>query len=297
MGTKKVSSNKQFITNYLDSLELKAFKTNHQFWSHLESRHDEKVLDQLDDAFIARAEGTNEEEVYVIKNQNLRLSLDVANFSTDLYQRYFEWFMNRKENEPKKILDVGCDNGIVTCFYALLFPQSEVIGIDIQKNAIRCSTELAEKLNLTNVTFLKLDLTEINEQIQDHSFDLITSVRSFHEIIGEFPEPPKYQSKDDLLEMNVHYDNNHLLSVIKNLLHVETSEFITIERLVGIGSLLIWAKALENANLHIKWGESSYIDFHELGMEQQMPVLVTGGQHSDLGILEGVDRIITKDNL
>lgn len=296
MGAKKVYNNKPFITTYLDSLELTAFQTNHQFWSHLESRHDEKVLDQLDDAFIARAEGTNEEEVYVIKNQNLRLSLDVSNFSTDLYLRYFEWFMNRKENEPKKILDVGCDNGIVTCFYAQLFPQSEVIGIDIQKNAIDCSTELAGKLNLTNVTFLKLDLKEINGRFPEHSFDLITSVRSFHEIIGGFPEPPTRWSREDLLEMNVHYDENHLLSVIKNLLREETSEFITIERLAGLGSLLMWAKALENVNLHIKWRESGYIDFHELSMEQQMPVLVTSGQHSDLGILEGVD-IITKDNL
>jgi 2-polyprenyl-3-methyl-5-hydroxy-6-metoxy-1,4-benzoquinol methylase len=273
---------KQFITNYLHSLELIAFKNSDQFWAHLECRHEEEILDQLDQAFYDREEGINEDTLYVVKNQNLRLSLDVANVSADLYQNYFTWFFGRKGGiEPQKILDVGCDNGIAACFYAKLFPYAEVIGIDIQENAIKCATELADKLGIQNITFLQLDLKDAMKQLLPNSFDLITSLRSFHEIFGEFPEPPKHLSNDQV----------HFLSLIKKLLRDQTSEFISMERLQGFHSLVMWANALEKADLHIKWGESQYVDFHELGIEQRMPTFVSSGQRTEMGILEGARSI------
>ena len=266
----------QLIKTYIETLGLKEFKTNEAFWNHLESRHDESILDRLDDAFIAQIDGTDEEAVYRVKNETLALSLDVSNYSTNLYANYFKWYvpptMAADKEIPRKILDIGCDNGIVTCFYGLLFPQSIVIGIDIQENSLKCANALKEKLNLKNVSFLKLDVKEIGHYFPSHPFDLITSVRSFHEIIG-FPEPPEVDSRDELLKMNVIYDEHNLVALIKNALNGEKSEFITTERLVDEDALFLWEKALEKAKLNIK--NSGYIEFHELGVEQHMPILVT----------------------
>ncbi|GGH86207.1 SAM-dependent methyltransferase [Pullulanibacillus pueri] len=267
----------QLMWRYLDALELKDLKTNEAFWNHLEGRHDDTLLDRLDDAFIAQIDGTNEEEIYRVKNENLKLSLDVANYSTNLYRSYFEWLIQYtskyKYQTPEKVLDIGCDNGIVTCFYGLLFPQSKIIGIDIQKNGLKVANELKEKFKLNNVTFLSLDVKEILHHFSPHFFDLITSVRTFHEIIG-FPEPPEVESVADLLHLNIKYDEENLLSKIHEALRDEKSTFITTERLIDESALFLWKQALRRANLLIK--SSDVMKFHELGHEQHMPLLVAG---------------------
>lgn len=252
---------KEIVQQYLNLLNIKACQSKEEFWDELERNHDENILDQLDDAFITHQEG-GEDRLYDVKNQNLLLSLNVSNFSADLYQKYFEWFIHHIMHTPERILDLGCDNGIVLCFYAMLFPDSKVIGIDRNPNGLQCAQELAKKLKLTNVTFLKMDYRKILEYFSRNSFDLITSLRSFHEMIGEFSEEP--------------LERDYLLGNVHSLLKDGSSEFITCERLVGMESFAMWKDLLNKAGLKIQ--ESDFIDFHEIGQEQQIPIIVASRQ-------------------
>jgi tRNA G46 methylase TrmB len=287
MSVNKVRNSKQFVLNYLNELELKPSKNIRQFWKRLDERHDKNILDELDDAFNSRDEGIQEEAVYDLKNRNLKLSLDVANFSADLYRRYFDWIIERKDLNPKTILDIGCDNGITACFYARLFPEAEVVGIDLQENSIKCANELATKLGLSNVKFLLADFKKIHDYFPNNSFDLITSLRSFHEIIGGFSEIPRHWSIPELLENEYGYNAKDLLKLVQKLLRDDKSEFITCERLPWINAIVLWAKELKNSGLFINWTDSQYIKFHEVGDEQQMPVLVTNKHDLGLNLLEG----------
>jgi 2-polyprenyl-3-methyl-5-hydroxy-6-metoxy-1,4-benzoquinol methylase len=290
---KNKSKDQQFVISYLNQLELKACRNNKQYWSILASRYDKATLEKLERAFDDRVEGDHSDTVYDIKNQNLRLSLDVANFSADLYRQYFEWFMtNQKDKSPKKFLDIGCENGIVSCFYAMRFPEAEVIGIDIQQNAISCAKELASQLEISNISFITTDLRDIKSFSSNLSFDLITSLRSFHEIIGGFVEPPRHWSITEILQMDVNHIGIDLLRIVNDLLKEETSQFINCERHPSISSLALWGKALNDAGLNIHWDESRYIKFHEVGDEQQFPVLVATKQASELSLLEGIFKII-----
>jgi 2-polyprenyl-3-methyl-5-hydroxy-6-metoxy-1,4-benzoquinol methylase len=296
MGTKNKSKDQQLVISYLNQLELKSCRNEKQYWSILASRHDKATLEKLDRAFDDRVKGNNLDTLYDIKNQNLRLSLDIDNFSADLYRQYFDWFMtNQKDKSPKKILDIGCENGIVSCFYAIRFPEAEVIGIDIQQNAISCAKELASQLEISNISFITTDLRDIKSFSSIHSFDLITSLRSFHEIIGGFVEPPRHWSITEILEMDVDHTGIDFLRIVNDLLKEETSQFINCERHPSIGSLLLWGKALNAASLNIHWDESRYIKFHEVGNEQQFPVLVATKQASELSLLEGIFKISIKD--
>ncbi|WML44035.1 methyltransferase domain-containing protein [Neobacillus sp. PS3-40] len=289
MSDKSVSENVQFVSNYLNLIGLKASCNNQEFWEHLERNHEEDILDQLDQAFQKHNEGDSDaESLYEFKNQNLKLSLDVSNFSTDLYKSYFEWFTNYQIKAPNKILDLGCDNGIVTCFYAMLFPHSDIIGIDIHGNAIKCANELARNLNLPNISFLTMDFNDIQEYFPENSFNLITSLRSFHEIIGEFPDVQPPWSKEDLDSLAHQNEQAYLLNLIRPLLKDEESKFITCERLSGKGSIALWAILLKNAGLHVTFEESDFIEFHEIGQEQQMPVLIAGQQKTNTTIIEGI---------
>jgi SAM-dependent methyltransferase len=284
------SEKKLFIQTFINSIGLKECQSNEEFWDHLEKSHEEKVLDQLERALIAHNEDTcSAGELYQFKNKHLKLSLDVSSFSTDLYIQYFRWFVKHSTKKPKKILDLGCDNGIATCFYGLLFPESDVVGIDIQENAVKCANELAAKLKLSNVTFVKMDFKNVQNHFEKNSFDLITSLRTFHEMVRDFSMEVDYLMKDNDIKTNLIIKKE--LNRIKDLLMHDTSEFITCERISGFDSITSWIQTMEKAGLHVHFNKSNFIEFHEIGQEQQMPVLVSTKQKSGLNIVDGIHSL------
>ena len=58
------------------------------------------------------------------------------------------------------ILDVGCDAGYLTTWYAHLDPQRTVLGIDSSKQAIALARRFADKFGITNVDFRNQDVTK-----------------------------------------------------------------------------------------------------------------------------------------
>lgn len=106
--------NNQFIISYFEKLDIKPATSYNQFWSIIEKNHGKKTRKKLEKIVNVRVEGSgNGKELYDIKNSNLELSLDFARFSADLYRKYFDWIINQQDILPKKVLDIGCDNGIV----------------------------------------------------------------------------------------------------------------------------------------------------------------------------------------
>jgi len=67
---------------------------------------------------------------------------------------------------PNKILDVGTGSGCIAIMMKLLFPDSEVTGIDVSKDAIELAKENA-KLNSLDVSFFESNLLE-NVKEKDH---------------------------------------------------------------------------------------------------------------------------------
>lgn len=293
-----MTDNQPFVLDYLNSLDMKDCRTNEEYWEQLDLHNTGLILDILDQAMQDRHEGKmSDEDFYNTKNKTLRLSLDVANYSYDLYKNYLNWFINYKKEAPKRILDLGCDNGLVTCFIAKLFPDSEVIGIDKLEKGLACAKELAQKLELTNVTFLKMDISDIQNHFPKNSFDLITALAVFHEAMKGSPEEPRPWSTSELLKMPFpDYDTEGLLNLIHGLLKDETGEFITVDRLPGMGSITIWTRLLEDAGLHVHFNESQFIHFHELGTPQHMPIIASSKKKSDTHLLEGIYGLYKKDD-
>ena len=67
---------------------------------------------------------------------------------------------------PNKILDVGTGSGCIALMMKSLFPDSQVTGIDVSKDAIELAKENA-KLNSLDVLFFESNLLE-NVQEKDH---------------------------------------------------------------------------------------------------------------------------------
>lgn len=211
------------------------------------------------------------EDIYTAKNASLKLSLDFVAYSADLYRRFFDWFMAKRAETYRTILDVGCDNGFVTCFLALMYPEARVLGVDHSVEGIRCAMELADKLNLSNVSFTCTDMAD-TQPFQSHSFDLIVSLRSLHEMVGPFPDIPHW-SLHDLAAKHVNLTRQRPVESIRDAL-AQGGTFFSCERLVSNAPFYLWVHALREFGLKVDWTPSNLISFHEIGQQQRLPALV-----------------------
>ncbi|MBA3722893.1 MAG: methyltransferase domain-containing protein [Parachlamydiaceae bacterium] len=84
--------------------------------------------------------------------------------------------------QPKSILDVGCGGGLFTIRLANLFPEADVVGIDIADDAIEFANKQIkiQKKPPLNLIFKKLE--EPNLKFPDKSFDVITATLLCHHL-------------------------------------------------------------------------------------------------------------------
>jgi 2-polyprenyl-3-methyl-5-hydroxy-6-metoxy-1,4-benzoquinol methylase len=132
-----------------------------------------------------RYEEGNFLSVYTVKNSFLDFSLRIASqFTGSEHRAYLRWFIDIVQEEPKTIVDIGCDNGVLTCAYAERFSGSNVIGIDVCAEGIECATELAARLKLRNAHFYQASLDEYVATNNQNSSDLVTLTR-VHEDLAD----------------------------------------------------------------------------------------------------------------
>ena len=77
-----------------------------------------------------------------------------------------------KEEKSLKILDVGTGSGCIALALASLLPQSNVIGVDIDADALQVARENAG-INQVPVTWLQLDI--LNQNLPENAYDVIVS--------------------------------------------------------------------------------------------------------------------------
>lgn len=95
-------------------------------------------------------------------------------------------------DRPKRILDVGCGVGPSTIALAQLFPEAEVIGIDLGAHFIRFARGWAERLGVKNARFYVQHAAQT--VFPDESFDVVNESYVLHEM----PQP---ESQKILVEM------------------------------------------------------------------------------------------------
>lgn len=270
------------IEEYFKNIGLQEGEDYTEFLEELREKHGNQVVGALNNAMSMRNGNSSSNKIYKLKNDNLQLSIDFSAYSANLYKSYFGWLITNDDLNPKNILDIGCDNGIVTCFYALLYPNAKVVGVDKEKKGIECGIELAKKLNLTNVEFKIMDGKKVDKIFDKNQFDLIVSVRSLLEILM-IPEPKRVWTLEERLKSPIVSNSiNKSFNSIKKIMS-EDAKFITFERLGCIDNILDFVNILNLSHLYVDFKSMAKIQFHELGEKQQMPLLVfTKTKENDL---------------
>lgn len=71
------------------------------------------------------------------------------------------------------VADAGCGRGLFTACCARLFPEAEVVGLDIDREQVERNRTVARRAGLENLRFEVRDLAELGDE---EAFDLILSV-------------------------------------------------------------------------------------------------------------------------
>lgn len=96
-----------------------------------------------------------QEELVDYLNQSLQMSLLSASFYDRVFfRRVMEYLLRYDACWTGDIFDIGCGNGILTCFLALRRPGSAITGFDLSRNAVSVAEELAGRLRADNVSFV-----------------------------------------------------------------------------------------------------------------------------------------------
>lgn len=286
--------NSKIIGEYFDKINLKEEKDRDEFFKKIDEKHGVNLTQNLDLAVSLRKDNGSG-KIYNVKNKDLETSMDFAGYYHDLYRQFFTWLMKFKEEEEglnldgKKILDLGCDNGITTCFVAMLYPNSQIVAVDKCKKGIKCAEEIAQKLGVKNVKFEAVDAKKVDKFFKEEKFDLVLSNRSMLEITN-LPKLKSFWSIDEVENSIV--VANSVLKFFKSVEKVMThdAKLITFERLDGLEEILNFIKSMHASGLYADIDSMCKIQFNELNDVEQMPLIVFDKTERDeIGFYDAIE--------
>lgn len=106
----------------------------------------------------------NFEKIY----KNRKDPWDVGSAETSYYNETLQIIRDLKYS-PRRILDLGCGNGIFTNRIKEYFPNADIVGVDISQDAITCAQK-----NYSNIKFISHDIREFSSlQLDFNEFDII----------------------------------------------------------------------------------------------------------------------------
>ena len=264
------------VEMFLQQVGLKEFRNLNQFWAYIDGKYPTNITSDLEMAYVKLDQG-EEDSFYERIFMDLETSLDFASIRRNLYSSFLSWLTKDLETKspPKVIVDIGCGNGIISCFLAKTFPESKIIGQDLNANAIACARELATKLELSNTEFIEGDANSLSLPVEPASIDLIFSVAS----LG--PQEQDLVSIIGKPLANVTTFVNDLKgsaspAMIAKYLEAGTGRYISFDKIPSIESQLLWCSNLQNAGLSVDLKMSSWLTYLNIDQDEvTLPVLST----------------------
>ena len=122
-------------------------------------------------------------------NQSQQMSLLASSFYDRVFfRRVMEYLLRYDSFWTGDIFDIGCGNGILTCFLALRHSDADFTGFELSSKAVSVAKEIAGRLEVNNVYFTS---KEVPGQKQCNT---LFSCRTVHENVAwralcEEPKP------------------------------------------------------------------------------------------------------------
>ncbi|MCD8104376.1 MAG: methyltransferase domain-containing protein [Lachnospiraceae bacterium] len=132
-------------------------------------------------------------------NQDLSLSLLASSYYDRIFfQKTIDYLIRADRFFRGSICEVGCGNGILTCFLAQRYPDSAVTGLDLSANAISVAKVLKERHSIHNAAFYQQDIADMDMAGQKQKqFQALLSCRTVHENVAWPPLAAKQSKKSN----------------------------------------------------------------------------------------------------
>ena len=167
---------------YLESLHICPARDTKEFHAKVSDALGKAVYEQFTKVSgeVASVPGSGKNSAYyAFKNQNEYLNHTISGlWDGDIYRAIVNWLFEHREYFGRDILDIGCDNGILSCFIAKMLPKSQITGIDKCWKAMKVARKTAVCLGLANVKFFT---AEAGRYDPSALFDTVISIRTVHE--------------------------------------------------------------------------------------------------------------------
>lgn len=118
-----------------------------------------------------------DEYIKTFLEENSKINLMSKNDEKLIFEKHIfdslsiKLLFDKLEALPKTILDIGTGGGFPSIPIALEYPEIKVTGIDSIQKKINAISNIAEKLGIKNIEFIR----DRVENIKDKQFDMITS--------------------------------------------------------------------------------------------------------------------------
>lgn len=170
------------------------------------------------------------------------ISSIAGSFEYRLLKEILIW-VTPKLPADSQILEIGCHTGVLTRYYAKYFPNAQFIGIDSSPKAIDVAKKLAEKQNLSNISFYVGNILD-HVNIPEISSDCIITGRVFGELMTPlrrmrksweaFDYHPKEPDLDKELNLAVATCSKWLKPDGKFLVTERFSDFDRLNRMIDV---------------------------------------------------------------
>ena len=280
----KLMTPAQFVEQFFNRAGVANSLKPEQFFKRLERRFG-SIAHEFADCVEARGHG-EPIDVYRLKNQSLEFANCIAGqYDRDRIKATAVWFLQESwDFSEARFIEVGCDNGILTCLLASLFPQAEFLGIDSCSEAIALAQQRAIDLGLKNIQFRVCTLGEDVRAEDLGQYDFVLGSTVFHEIVDptEVLDELKVrcggkglfsiQELDEILQSEAlsRRDLEFTSSLLAN-----DGLFISIDRLPSQEHTLLWIRSVERAGLRVDLSKCYIIEAKGFdGTQERLPITV-----------------------
>ncbi|MBI3968974.1 MAG: class I SAM-dependent methyltransferase [Chloroflexi bacterium] len=277
------------IERYFAEVGVVSFKRRDAFFRHFAGRHGTAAAATLE-RVLSAPRRRDDLGGYDTLHVSLDRSISAHSLSAELHREYLSWFVTQAWGSVERVLDVGCGNGFLTCFYARLFPRAEVIGVDASTAAIAVARELAARLRLSRVRFEVGDVRDLTALPLEPGFDLIASTLVFHEIVS-LPDLRSWSLAARATELAGTEPPAYLRSLAR-LLAPGFGTYVSLERWPDTAHLFLWSHLLARAGIRVDFGRSVGLTFRQLeGEHERLPLVVGTGAEAELTV--PLDAVVT----
>ncbi len=278
------------VDSYMQQIGLKYVKNTNDFLTGLAYRTDKDYTKKIAGELNARASGQNSSNSYFyqIKNENYEGSVFVsAAFDGGVFRHIGNMIIDNSALFKGEVLDLACDCGIVSCFIAKMYPDCHITGVDINQLAINNANTLAQKLGLTNISFVCADVFEYSA---DKKADTVTSFRGLLDVcMSKTAALPFFGERSRREKQYQSAFSNYAKAFADNI--NENGSVICVERYTADYGWMGWIDALAENGINALPEKCGIMRASDLSSVKEYSVTFArrgGEKHSSCEIINGV---------